>query len=74
MLQVLEVLCSGTVILPHPIHTSVFPPAPALAHQVLSRAAICCVVSCNSAGLYSEGARYNVMIEGLDSKHNLFFY
>ncbi len=54
-----------TLILPHPAHTSLYPPA--LAHQVLSRAALCCIGSCDSAGLYSEGACYNVMIEALDS-------
>ncbi len=74
MLQVSEVLLSGAVILPHPTHTSVYPPAPALAYQVLSRAALCCVGTRDSAVLYSEDACYNVMIEGLDSEHNLFFY
>ncbi len=50
-----------TLILPHAAHTSVFPPVPALAHQVLSRAALCCVGFRDSAGLYSEGICYNVM-------------
>ncbi len=53
-------------------HPSLYPPAPA--HQVLSRATLCCVGSHDSAGLYSEGACYNVMIKALDSEHNLFFY
>ncbi len=54
-------------------HTSLYPPAPTLAHQVLSRAALCCVGSRDRAGLYSEGTCYNVMIEALDSEHNLYF-
>ncbi len=37
-------------------HTSLHLPALALPHQVLSRAALCCVVSRDRAGLYSEGA------------------
>ncbi len=66
---------STTLILPHPTHThtSLYPTAPTLAHQVLSRAALCSVRSRDCAGLYSEGACY-VMIEALDSEHNLFFY
>ncbi len=55
-------------------YTRVSMPTPALAHRVLFCAALCCVGSHDSAGLYSESACYNVMIEALDSEHNLFFY
>ncbi len=58
-------LCEYTLILSQPAHTSLYSPAPALAHQVLSR---------GHAGLYSEGASYNIMIEALDSSENSLFF
>ncbi len=63
--------CLVWVVHPSPAYRSLYPPAPA--HQVLSHAALCCVRSGDSAGLYSEGACYNVMIEALNSELNLFF-
>ncbi len=55
-LYVLDILCLDNfyfagvpqIILFSRTHTSLFPPAPELAHQELSRAAPCCVGSCGT--------------------------